>query len=147
MENNKTKWLVLTIIIILVVAVGLVFAFRGRTNRKEMQNKEKQAVQSNSVKQENIIEEKTNEIEEEKQEEPEQETVEPETEEETPQTNEQKALKIVEDDWNASEVTFYVQGMDNNGNYIVTVSDADTKVLAFYTVNVEDGTFTKRETN
>ena len=54
MENNKTKWLVLTIIIILVVAVGLVFAFRGRTNRK-VQNKEKQAVQSNSVKQENII--------------------------------------------------------------------------------------------
>ena len=65
--------------------------------------------------------------------------------EETPRNAEEKALRIVENDWTGSDVAFSVNGMDANGNYIVQVTDANTTVLAFYTVNVGNGTFTKKE--
>ena len=60
----------------------------------------------------------------------------------------EKAIDIVKKDWGKdSSVNFSVQGMDGNGNYIVVVSDSNTVTLAFYSVNVSNETFTKREMN
>lgn len=71
-----------------------------------------------------------------------------ETLEESPKTSEQKAIDIAKKDWgNDSNVNFSVQGMDGNGNYIVVVSDSSTVSLAFYSVNIKNETFTKREMN
>ena len=70
-----------------------------------------------------------------------------ETFEEEPKTDEEKAIEIVKKDWNLGYGEISMQGIDNNGNYIIQVTNSDTEVLAFYTVNVKDGTFNKREIN
>ena len=69
-----------------------------------------------------------------------------ETFEEEPKTEQEKAINIVKTDWtgngNSQNVKFTSDGMDTNGR------DKDTtEALAFYTVNVSDKTFTKREMN
>lgn len=75
-----------------------------------------------------------------------------ETFEEEPKTEQDKAINIVKTDWagngNSQNVKFTADGMDANGRYIISVRDKDTtEALAFYTVNVSDKTFTKREMN
>lgn len=75
-----------------------------------------------------------------------------ETFEEEPKTEQEKAINIVKTDWtgngNSQNVKFTSDGMDTNGRYIISVRDKDTtEALAFYTVNVSDKTFTKREMN
>lgn len=75
-----------------------------------------------------------------------------ETFEEEPKTEQDKAIDIVKTDWtgngNSQNVKFTSDGMDANGRYIISVRDKDTtEALAFYTVNVSDKTFTKREMN
>ena len=71
-----------------------------------------------------------------------------ETFEESPKTSKEKVIDIVKKDWgNDASVTFVVDGMDENGNYRVSVRNSETEALAYYTVNVTDGTFTKREMN
>ena len=72
-----------------------------------------------------------------------------ETFEESPKTAKEKALDIVKKDWGESNnVEFAVDAIDENGNYIVTVRNSQTtEALAFYTVNTNDETFTKREMN
>lgn len=75
-----------------------------------------------------------------------------ETFEEEPKTEQEKAINIAKADWNGNansqNVKFTVDGMDQSGKYIVSVRDRDTtEALAFYTVNVNDKTFTKREMN
>lgn len=146
-KKKKSVSLVLIVAIIVIGAiVAGIFAFIGKGNneakgqgKKENSAVEKSSSEADTQGTENV-EESANTEEEQKN--PEEETITG-----TPQTDEQKALRIVEEDWNASGVAFYVQGMDNNGNYIIAVSDETTKVLAFYTVNINDGTFTKRENN
>ena len=68
-----------------------------------------------------------------------------ETFEESPESAREKAIKIVKENWNGkSNVEFTIEGMDETGRYRVGVRDADTTAaLAFYTVNISDGTFTK----
>lgn len=75
-----------------------------------------------------------------------------ETFEEEPKTEQEKAINIVKTDWtgngNSQNVKFTSDGMDASGRYIISVRDKDTtEALAFYTVNVSDKTFTKREMN
>lgn len=75
-----------------------------------------------------------------------------ETFEEEPKTEADKAIEIAKIDWNGNansqNVKFTVDGMDQNGRYIISVRDRDTtEALAFYIVNVSDKTFTKREMN
>lgn len=72
-----------------------------------------------------------------------------ETFEEEPKTAEEKAINIVKKDWGEdNSVDVAVDGMDNNGNYIVAVRNSETtEAKAFYTVNVQNGTFEKREMN
>lgn len=72
-----------------------------------------------------------------------------ETLEENPKTAQEKAIEIVKRDWKEStNVEFSVSGMDENGNYRITVTNSQTtEALAFYTVNVSNQTFTKKEMN
>ena len=145
--------------VILAIVVICVFAFSGnkKTSTNNMKNEETQNI--NVTVDNKVIENVTNEIENtinEEQTKNETESkvensVEPaeptETFTETPHTAEEKAIGIVQDDWKGNDVAFSVTGMDAKGNYIVQVTDSNTAVLAFYTVNVGDGSFTKREMN
>lgn len=72
-----------------------------------------------------------------------------ETFEESPKTAEEKAIDIAKKDWKESNnAEFLVEGIDENGNYIVAVRNSETtEALAFYTVNITTQTFTKREMN
>lgn len=62
---------------------------------------------------------------------------------ESPKTNEEKAIKIVKEDWDSEEgVYFSSMGIDSQGRYIVTVNDSNTTgTLAWYAVNVVTGEF------
>ena len=66
---------------------------------------------------------------------------------EEPKTAEEKAKNIVENDWGASSnIEITVEGMDQNGNYRVTVRNASTtEALAYYTVNTVNGSFNKED--
>lgn len=111
-------------------------------NNKEYENK----IIENVVG-ENII--KNEEIEENTTENTIENTIDTETFEEEPKTEQDKAKSIVKKDWgNDSNIEITVDGMNNNGLYIVTVRDSKTtEALAFYTVNTKDGTFNKKEMN
>lgn len=58
-------------------------------------------------------------------------------------TNEDKAINIVKKNWgNEQGVYFVTMGIDAKGRYIVTVNDSSTTaIFAWYAVNVETGEF------
>ena len=78
-------------------------------------------------------------------------TVEPtntETFEETPQTEEGKAISIVKKDWggNNTSVKIEVEGINDDGTFIVTVRDSSTtEALAFYRVDVKSNSIIKKD--
>ena len=62
----------------------------------------------------------------------------------TPKTDLEKAIDIVKEDWGPDTSVYFAQDGTKNGKYIICVRDkASTAALAWYTVNVEDGTFVK----
>ena len=65
---------------------------------------------------------------------------------EEPKTEKEKAKEIVKKDWgNGSNYEISIDGINQNGSYIVTVRNSNTtEALAYYIVNVKDGTFTKK---
>ena len=152
-------------IVILMIIIICIFAF-GVNKKPSKNNVENENVQSGnnvSYNTENTISENedvTNEIQNTVNEElvqneigniveneAENATISTETFTEMPQDAQEKAIRIVENDWTGSDVSFTITGMDANGNYIVQVTDMNTEVLAFYTVNVSTETFTKKEMN
>ena len=59
-------------------------------------------------------------------------------------TDLEKAIEIVEEDWGPDSSVYFAQDGIENGKYKICVRDkSSTAALAWYTVNVEDGTFTK----
>ena len=58
-------------------------------------------------------------------------------------SDEEKALAIVKKDWGSTDgVYFKVQAIDANGNYVISVNNADTtQVMEWYTVNPKTGEF------
>lgn len=154
--NMKKSTITLIIVVLMLVAI-CIFAFVG--NRKEKtietvnQNKIEKSVTNEQDKNEKINEieeeERVNEVQNNENEENiEDMSTSSETFTEEPKTVEEKAIEIVKKDWNGVDAQFSIQGMDNNGKYIVTVTDNNTtEALAFYKVNVNDGTFEKREMN
>jgi len=112
-------------------------------NQEENTEVENETIENEIV--ENVIDEKNENTIENKTE----NTTSSETFEEEPKTEEEKAKDIVIKDWgNTNNIEIGVDGMNQNGSYIVTVRDSKTtEALAFYTVNVKDGTFTKKEMN
>ena len=143
---------ILSVVIILIVIMLGTYIFnlqndneKENTNMSnEIEKNNERNEQSNSVITNELTNEivnniVTNEIEN---------TTSSETLEESPKTSEQKAIDIAKKDWgNDRGVNFSVEGMDGNGNYIVAVRDSNTVALAFYSVNVSNETFTKREMN
>lgn len=151
---------VLSVVIILAIIIFLSYVGTLPSNEKEENNKTNQNITTERVNEEtNNVENEidtNNRIENEIQNEivnddaqnKVENTVSSETFEESPKTSEEKAIDIAKKDWgNDNSVNFSVQGIDGNGNYIVVVSDSNTVSLAFYTVNVSNETFTKREMN
>ncbi len=151
--NRKTSIIIIVILVIMLIAIGI-FMF-GEINKvdsskttsintlkeekNEIVNQIKNEITENVLKNEienNTTMENTT-------------TTQTETFEETPKTSEEKAISIVKEDWGEDKnVDIAIDGMDNNGNYIVAVRDSSTtEAKAFYTVNTSDGTFTKREMN
>ena len=145
------------IVIILMIIAIVVFAFNTNTKKENTATNEEQ----NKVENEQINEIQTNEIENNEIEDNEikeniventttvENRVSTETFEESPKTAEEKAVDIVKKDWQQSgNAEFSVEGLDASGNYIVVVrNNQTTQALAFYNVNISNGTFTKKEMN
>ena len=142
--------LVILAIIILVSYIGTLQSDDKKENNEynqivttdnvneEIKNKENE-VDTNKVENEIVNEVNENKVEN---------TVSSEVFQESPKTSEEKAIDIAKKDWgNDSSANFSVEGMDGNGNYIVAVRDSNTVALAFYSVNITNETFTKREMN
>lgn len=154
--KRKTSIIIIIILVIMLIAIGI-FMFgeinKGNSSKptstntlndkkNEIANQIANEITENVLK--NEIENNTtieNTIE--------NTTTPTETFEETPKTAEEKAISIVKKDWGEDKnVDIAIDGMDNNGNYIVAVRDSSTtEAKAFYTVNTSSGTFTKREMN
>ncbi len=68
-----------------------------------------------------------------------------EPKEETPKTDLEKAIDIVKKDWGADNTVYYAQdGQIESGEYVICVRDNETtSAKAWYTVNVQTGTFVK----
>lgn len=145
---------VLSVVIILIVIMlgSYIFTLQSdntkennTTNNETVEtNKTKNEISTNKVENE-VIEENANEVVENNIE----NTISSETFEEEPETAEEKAINIVKKDWKEDDkAQFSVEGIDGNGNYIVTVRDnKTTEALAFYNVNIKSETFTKKEMN
>lgn len=58
-------------------------------------------------------------------------------------TDEEKAIAIVKKDWGATDGYYFKAQPNSDGTYDVSVSDENTAVLAWYTVNPKTGKFTK----
>lgn len=150
--KRKTSIIIIIILVIMLIAIGI-FMFgeinKGNSSKptstntlndkkNEIANQITENVLKNEIENNTTIE---NTIE--------NTTTSTETFEETPKTAEEKAISIVKKDWGEDKnVDIAIDGMDNNGNYIVAVRDSSTtEAKAFYTVNTSSGTFTKREMN
>ena len=168
MKNRKTLYIwIALVVVIIAISVGIIIACTTKkTDEKAaMKNEEFQGdieYGLNSVEQgetnEILNEIVVNEIENTISNEVDNNTVKgnnnntsstSETMQEDPKTAEEKAIEIVKEDWKAEKnVEFSIDGMDGNGNYIVTVRNSSTtEALAFYNVNISTKKFTKREMN
>ena len=151
---KKSAYGIIGIIIILIIAIICVVAFSDSNNKDNNtmnnkivneENNKNQNEQANELMSNEIENEIANEIVENTIE----NTTSSETFEESPKTAEEKAIDIAKKDFGTnSNVTFSVEGIDGNGNYIVVVRNSKTtEALAFYNVNVTSQTFTKKEMN
>ena len=153
---KKATGILISIILIIIIFI-CIFVFGNNKENINTENvNENELVINNEVnEQENEVveneilnEEENTKIEDEKQNIVEN-TSNTETFKESPATAEEKAINIVKEDWKQSNnVKVTVEGMNENGKYIVVVRDSNTtEALAFYTVDVSNKTFTKREMN
>ena len=141
---KKSGFIIL--VIIGIIALGIVLGLMGEPEdvKNNMQNKNTMTntqnvdngknVQNNEVNAEAVNEENTQNTEEVKEE---------------PKTEEEKVIELVKLDYgSADNVNIIVDEKVSEGVYRVSVRDKDTtKALAYYTVNVMDKTFSKREMN
>jgi len=163
-EGHMKKGVIIGIILVAIVLVAIITLLIINHNKKMEASANPQNEISNEIlnEEENVESNEVNEVNEEENlqntenqnvtsnNQEAQNTVpnaSTETLEEEPKTAEEKAIKIVKKDWGEdSSVKISIDGMDSAGRYVVAVRDKETtKALAFYTVNISDGTFTKRE--
>lgn len=168
--NKKVKT-TLIVCIIIIIGVVVTFAYIGCTKYlKDGNNKTNNVVtgmnennniiieedniiendiEVNNIEENNLennIEENENQnIESEEKIETEKQNVSPNNDSELESNNDsEKAIEIVKKDWGSSDgVYFKIQEIDSNGNYVVSVNNAETTAsLAWYTVNPKTGEFT-----
>ena len=130
---KKRNIIVILVILIMIIAICF-FAFTGN-NKKSKENTQTSAT-INLTQNETIIENNTN-------------NTTSEVLEDTPATSEEKAINIVKKDCkDETNIEITVEGMNENGDYIVVVRNAETtEAKAFYSVNITRQTFTKKEMN
>ena len=145
------KTYIFLLIILLIIVVGVIIGITINKNNKEVPTSSSN-VENNNEEQENAIDNNVeNEIngniensiiDQEENQVAVQETVE---NEEEPKTSLEIAIDIVKKDWGEdSNVYFAEDGQTENGEYIICVREnSTTNALAWYTVNIKDGTFTK----
>ena len=130
-------------IMILIAIIILIFAgvFIGK---KIVEKEDATETSSNSIEEENKIEEENtvveNEVEEEKVEEEDKKEEEKTTaKDETP---EEKAIRIVEENWGEDDSIHLDCEKEEDGRYKVTVTDkGSANILYWYHVDIESGTF------
>lgn len=134
---NKTAKIILGIVIAIIVVVGAYFGVKYFFNTQEASNNntninntngnmalvENNTVENNIIENNTVTENNDSEIESD--------------------SDEEKALAIVKKDWGSTDgVYFKVQAIDANGNYVISVNNADTtQVMEWYTVNPKTGEF------
>ena len=156
---NKTAKIILGIVIAIIVVVGAYFGVKYFFNTQEASNNTNinntngnmALVENNTVTENNIVEDNTakneanNEIKNETKvtEENKNKVSSNNDSEIESDSDEEKALAIVKKDWGSTDgVYFKVQAIDANGNYVISVNNADTtQVMEWYTVNPKTGEF------
>ena len=141
---NKTAKIILGIVIAIIVVVGAYFGVKYFFNTQEASNNNTNGnmalVEDNTAKNEanNEIKNETKVIEENRNKVSSNNDSEIESD-----SDEEKALAIVKKDWGSTDgVYFKVQAIDANGNYVISVNNADTtQVMEWYTVNPKTGEF------
>lgn len=149
---KKTIYIIIAIVVICIIVVllgksnpsGNIIKTNANTVENEVSNTVKNEMHEDEIQNEvegNVVEEETNKNTIDN-------TVSSETFTESPQTAEEKAINLVKKDWGQdNNVKFSVEGINQNGYYIVVVRNNSTEALAFYTVDLNNQTFTKREMN
>lgn len=157
--NKKTK-IIIGILVCLIIAIVVYLSctyccdFNKSSDTKQVvaMNAVENKILENNIVTNNIINENTikeniiientvqnNVVEEEKKE----NTVENEDSELQADTDEEKAIAIAKNDWGATEGYYFKAQPNSDGTYDVSVSDENTAVVAWYTVNPKTGSFTK----
>lgn len=146
---RKGIWI---LVIVIIIIIGIICAILMDQAQKTIGSPKLENVQGNEITNMQTVN-KENEIEENELENRAGEDISinipTETFDEEPKTEQEKAIQIVKKDYgNDTNIKINVEGMDENGRQIVTVRNSQTtEALAFYFVNVSEGTFTKKEMN
>lgn len=144
--REKTWIIIITIILILGVVVGIALSKKEQPKTNTIVNEVQVNEVSNDISIANEVKENTveNIIENTTEQE---ELTHTETFSEDPKTEEQKAIDIVKKDYGtADNIEFFIEkAEDGRGRKIVEVIDSETtRVLAYYYVDVQHGTFDKQ---
>lgn len=152
---SKKSNIVVILLLIVIIVLSCLVIFRETENTNANPNNEVQNIIrkdeniTNNVIQNLVDENNINDTNNENVNEKIENTISSETFKEEPKTQEEKAIEIVKKDYGeSSNIKFSLEGINENGYYIVAVRDVTTtKALAFYTINMSNETYTKREMN
>ena len=150
--ERKTKILMIVtgIIVIILISLIIYFSQTSKTQENKIQEENTQVDENNTSETNNIINENIVEDQNETDEEipniqnpPQQEVVgreERETEK-TEKTDDERAIELAKNKWGANDntVTYSIATKNSSDEYIVSVSDSKTTVLAWYSVNISTG--------
>ena len=136
------------LLVILVIAIIGVLAWTGKiylNEKKELDTVANNKTENNGASNENKVEEKEEAKKEEVTvEEPEEENEQEEEKqnEETSLSNEEKAIELAKKEYGVTDGGIYyrIDQIQSNTEYIVSVRNKDTSVLAWYIVDVKAGT-------
>ena len=136
------------LLVILVIAIIGVLAWTGKiylNEKKELDTVANNKTENNGASNENKVEEKEEAKKEEVTvEEPEEENEQEEEKqnEETSSSNEEKAIELAKKEYGVTDGGIYyrIDQIQSNTEYIVSVRNKDTSVLAWYIVDVKAGT-------
>lgn len=151
--NKKTKIGIIVVVVILVIAIiaaVVIFTnpFEQQNNEdREALNEQENSIINNTVENNEVVNEEesitVNEEENNAIEEPE-ENMGGDSGYEANTSDEEKAIELVKEEWGEDDtVVFDLSGVTADGKYRVSVN-RDTKVLAWYIVDVEAGTVTQK---
>ena len=148
MKKSYIFIIILIIIIIIGVIIGMNLNKDNEANptgsdnvENNIENEENNNITNNQIENEtNTNLENTNIENNTVVQEPEENEI-----QEEPKTDLEKAIDIVEKDWGEDSAVYFAQdGQNENGEYIICVRDKNsTTAIAWYTVNLSTGTFTK----